>query len=182
MSAKEQILSLFHCAPVQLTGLRVCCAFILALLWSVFEGFGNPLVAQSGVIESFKENDRSPRVYTISRITGETPTIDGVLDEECWQLGEWQGDFRQRAPLEGSEPADQTEIKLLYDDEAIFVAIRAYVPDVENRDRQIGRRDNYAGDMVGVAFDSYFDRRTAFQFNVSGGRIQDGSAFEPRRK
>ena len=106
------------------------------------------------------------RVYQITRITGASPVVDGVLDEACWQQGTWDGGFLQREPEEGAVPADETEIKLLYDDEAIYVAMRAYVKDVPNRDKQIGRRDSFAGDMVGIAFDSYFDRRSAFEFDV----------------
>lgn len=109
------------------------------------------------------------RVYQIKRIEGDSPTIDGVLDEACWQLGKWDGGYLQREPHEGAEPTDPTEIKLVYDNDAIYVAIRAFVKDVANRDQQIGRRDSFAGDMVGIAFDSYFDRRTAVEFDVSGG-------------
>lgn len=109
------------------------------------------------------------RIYYITRIEGAAPSIDGVLDEHCWQQGVWDGGFKQREPLEAAEPSDQTEIKLLYDNDAIYVAIRSFVKDVENRDKQIGRRDSFAGDMVGFALDSYYDRRTAFEFDVTGG-------------
>ncbi len=109
------------------------------------------------------------RVYHVTRISGDSPSIDGKLDESCWQLGTWDGGFLQREPEEGLEPADETQIKILYDDEAIYVAMRAFVKDVANRDRLIGRRDSFAGDMVGFAFDSYYDHRTAFEFDVTGG-------------
>jgi len=111
------------------------------------------------------------RVYTISRIQPDqqSPVIDGKVDEDCWKLGKWDGGFLQREPDEGKEPTDPTEIKLLYDNDAIYVAIRSFVKDVSRRDKQITRRDHFAGDMVGIAFDSFYDKRTAFEFDVTGG-------------
>ncbi|WP_163711249.1 carbohydrate binding family 9 domain-containing protein [Mangrovibacterium lignilyticum] len=105
------------------------------------------------------------RVYTTIRISN-PPKIDGKLDDDCWKLGEWQNDYIQYAPIYKAKATHPTDLKILYDDKNVFVAIRAY----DNRSeitRRLGRRDNYDGDVVGVHFDSYHDLRTAFVFDIT---------------
>jgi hypothetical protein len=101
------------------------------------------------------------RIYNTVRITAAKPRIDGVLDDACWQEGEWGGDYRQQMPTEGARPSQKTELKILYDNENIYVAIKAYDNEPEKTDRQMARRDEFSGDIVGVNFDSYFDHRTS---------------------
>lgn len=113
---------------------------------------------------------RPPRDYEITRLVGAPPVIDGRLDDNCWRtLGTWSGDFTQREPHEGAKGSLPTEIKVLYDDRAIYVAIRAYDPQVATRPRTMGARDEFTGDMVGINFDSYHDQRIGFEFDVTSG-------------
>ena len=110
---------------------------------------------------------RSPRVYNVVRLTGEKPTIDGILNDQCWKIGEWAGDFTQWVPREGAKPSQPTQLKILYDDNNIYVAIRAFESEPEKIIRKGGRRDEFNGDVVGVNFDSYHDHRTGFEFDVT---------------
>jgi len=41
----------------------------------------------------FVNPETGTRVYTTVRLTTEKPNIDGRLDDECWKLGTWAGDF-----------------------------------------------------------------------------------------
>ena len=107
------------------------------------------------------------RIYNAVRLTGEKPAIDGALDDVCWKSGEWAGDFTQWIPREGANPSQPTQVKILYDDKNIYVAIRAFDNEPEKIIRKLGRRDEFAGDMVGVNFDSYHDHRTGFEFDVT---------------
>lgn len=108
-------------------------------------------------------------MYQAARLTTAAPSIDGILDEACWASGEWSGDFVQREPYEGRPPSFPTALKIVYDDRNVYVAIRATDPDVARQPRLLGRRDEFTGDMVGVAFDSYFNRQTGFEFDVTSG-------------
>ncbi len=67
-----------------------------------------------------------PRIYRTVRVQGEPPTIDGRLDDEAWTQGEWAGDYTQQIPTEGAPPSKPTELKILYDDRNVYMAIRAY--------------------------------------------------------
>jgi hypothetical protein len=107
------------------------------------------------------------RIYQTQRITEKAPAIDGRLDEPCWQEGIWIGDFLQQQPVEAAPASQKTEFKILYDDTYLYVAIRAYDNEPEKIERQLTRRDAFAGDAVGVAFDSHFDHRTAYEFNLT---------------
>ncbi|MBS1656191.1 MAG: hypothetical protein JSU05_15165, partial [Bacteroidetes bacterium] len=105
------------------------------------------------------------RVYTALRCT-KPPLIDGKLDDSCWLTGEWEADYIQYVPAYLGAPSRKTEVKIRYDDKHIYAAIRAY--DNKNEmTRRLGRRDNFSGDIAGVQFDSYFDHRTAFEFDLT---------------
>ena len=107
------------------------------------------------------------RIYTTTRLITEKPVIDGVLDDAAWQTGNWAGDFTQWIPNEGAKPSHPTHLKILYDDENIYVGIRAFDGEPEKISRKLGRRDIFFGDIVGLNFDSYHDQRTGFEFNVT---------------
>lgn len=107
------------------------------------------------------------RVYYTNRLSTEKPDIDGKLNDACWQTGEWAGDYTQWIPNEGAKPSQPTQLKILYDDKNIYVAIRAYDSVPEKIIHKAGRRDEFIGDMVGISFDSYHDHRTGFEFDVS---------------
>jgi hypothetical protein len=109
------------------------------------------------------------RVYHATRLTGAPPKIDGRLDDACWSEGEWTGDFTQREPHEGRPGSQPTQLKILYDDRYLYVAMRAYDSELATLPRLRGQRDEFTGDIVGVNFDSYFDKRTGFEFDLTSG-------------
>jgi hypothetical protein len=110
---------------------------------------------------------KQPRIYNTARLTTEKPEIDGVLNDDCWQTGEWAGDFVQWIPNEGAKASQPTKLKVLYDDKNVYIAIRAFDSEPDKIDRKAGRRDEFIGDVVGVCFDSYHDHRTGFEFDVT---------------
>ncbi|HUL53434.1 MAG TPA: DUF5916 domain-containing protein [Opitutaceae bacterium] len=109
------------------------------------------------------------RVYHAARLQGPPPKIDGRLDDPCWSEGEWTGDFTQREPHEGKPGSQPTQLKILYDHKYLYVALRAYDSDLATLPRLRGRRDEFVGDIIGINFDSYFDKRTGFEFDLTAG-------------
>ena len=107
------------------------------------------------------------RIYNTQRLTTSKPLIDGVLNDPCWQTGEWSGDFTQWIPKEGGRPTKKTQMKILYDDKNLYVALRAFDNERSKISRKAGRRDELTGDVMGVNFDSYHDHRTGFEFSVT---------------
>lgn len=132
---------------------------------------------------SFANGLPSRRVYNTTRLVDAAPRIDGQLDDACWQRGKWAGGYTQREPFEGEPGSEPTFLKILYDDENLYVAIRAVDSAIDSVQFERGNRDQFTGEMVGVSFDSYFDRRTAFEFNVTSGGskvdlVTDGNRFD----
>ena len=115
--------------------------------------------------------DYEKRIYTATRIT-DPPVINGELDDAAWDTGDWGGDFWQSEPSEAAPVKQKTEFKLLYDDHNIYVAIKAYDTAPDSIVARMTRRDDTDGDAVVVAFDSYFDQRTAFGFGVSAAGVK----------
>jgi hypothetical protein len=95
------------------------------------------------------------------------PRIDGLLDDEVWSLGEWHGNFTQQQPVGGVPGTEKTFVKVLYDRSNLFVSIVCQDSEPELIRDIFDRRDALSGDMTGIAIDSYFDKRTAFEFNLS---------------
>jgi len=121
-----------------------------------------------------------PRVYYATQLTSERPVIDGKLNDACWKLGNWTGSFTQWVPKEGAKPSQPTEIKILYDDKNIYVAIRAFESEPGKIIRKKGRRDELTGDVVGINFDSYHDHRTGFEFDITAaGQKTDAVLTNP---
>lgn len=106
------------------------------------------------------------RLYFASRIENH-PKIDGKLNEDCWMRGSWAGGFIQQIPAQGKKPSQDTEIKILYDDNNLYVAFKCYDEGPGKIRPILSRRDKSIGDIVGIAFDSYHDKQTAYEFNVS---------------
>jgi len=83
----------------------------------------------------------SIRIYHTTRLIGEPPVIDGLIDETVWEGSEWSGDFIQKEPYEYAEPSQKTAFKILFDDNHLYVAIRAFDTEPDKIERRLGRRD-----------------------------------------
>jgi hypothetical protein len=113
------------------------------------------------------------RRVVVARRLGGAITIDGRLDEAAWRTADVAGDFRQRQPVEGAPATERTEVRVLYDDAAIYVGARMYDSHPESIAAPLGRRDaSPPSDEFYVQLDSYHDRRTAFVFCVTPSGVK----------
>jgi hypothetical protein len=94
--------------------------------------------------------------------------VDGQLDESAWSRAEPITAFVQRAPNEGAPPTHRTEARIVYDDEAIHIAVKAFDAQPDQIKAYLTRRDTHsASDWIRVYIDSYHDKRTAYSFAVN---------------
>ena len=115
----------------------------------------------------------APPSVEARRVTGQTPVIDGILDEEDWGAAMVARDFVVFEPNEGEAPSQGTEARVLYGDEAIYVGIRALDASPDSIVARLARRDQRPhSDWVDVVIDSYHDRRTAFRFGVNPAGVK----------
>jgi len=100
-------------------------------------------------------------------------TIDGLLDENVWHITHCVSDFVQREPVEFSNPTEKTEVRVVYDDEAIYVGARLYDSAPDSIVARLGRRDSWpSSDQFIVFVDSYYDKRSGFYFSINAAGTQ----------
>jgi hypothetical protein len=120
--------------------------------------------------------DPEKKQYSATQITI-PPVINGVLDDEAWQSGTWAGDFTQNQPFSGRPETQRTEFKILFDDNNLYVAIKAYDTSPDSIVNRLTRRDEADGDLVGIIIDSFHDLRTGFLFGVSSAGVKYDQMF-----
>ena len=115
------------------------------------------------------EKTESRRALTATRLTGAI-VLDGKLEESAWNGAARAADFIQNRPRAGEAATQKTEARVLYDADAIYVAMRMYDTAPDSIAAQLARRDisgPFFSDWADVIIDSYADRRTAYRFSVN---------------
>ena len=120
------------------------------------------------------------RKTIVAHRTDQPIEIDGQLDEPSWALAEPVSDFVQSEPHEGGSPSERTEVRVVFDDENIYIG--AYLYDSEPDKILINdlRRDfnTYDGDVFGIAIDAFYNQSSSLAFFTSpGGPKQDNQAL-----
>jgi len=104
-------------------------------------------------------------------------SVDGQLNEPVWQNGNAVTEFKQRDPNEGGTPSQKTEVRLAYDDDALYVGARCYDTAPESLLVRLTRRDvSIPADRFSIYLDPYYDRRSGYYFLVNcAGTLFDGT-------
>lgn len=103
--------------------------------------------------------------------------IDGVLAERAWQSAPVVAGLRQQRPNEGAEPTQRTEVRVLYDEQALYVAARMFDAHADSIVRTLARRDyGMRSDVFTLFLDPQHDRRSGYYFGLSAaGTLYDGT-------
>ena len=103
--------------------------------------------------------------------------LDGVLDEEAWSRATPITQFRTREPVEGAPGSQPTDVRILFDDEAIWIGARMYHElGAGGVTARRGRRDTDNGsDYIYIQLDPYHDHQSysGFGINPTGLRYDD---------
>ncbi|MBI5021686.1 MAG: carbohydrate binding family 9 domain-containing protein [Ignavibacteriales bacterium] len=124
------------------------------------------IVFATGIIMA---GDNSVTIRAV-RVTS-PPRVDGLLKDEVWKLASPADHFMQRDPEEGKPASERTEIRVVYDDEALYFGCMYYDTEPEKIVSRLTRRDNeIESDWGSIRIDSYNDHQTCFEFtfNPSG--------------
>jgi hypothetical protein len=99
--------------------------------------------------------------------------VDGELNDAAWQRARFLSDFEQKEPVQFAVPDERTEVAFMYDDAALYVALRMYSRDPSRIPRDITRRDQYGNaEHVVISLDPFYDRRTAYSFSVTASGVR----------
>lgn len=103
----------------------------------------------------------------------QVPKIDGVLDDEAWKEGVNATDFIQRALKPGEPALRKTEVKIVYDDIAMYVGAMMYDNKPDSILCELCQRDNEANsDLFGLILDTYNDDINGYGFFVTSAGVQ----------
>jgi hypothetical protein len=134
----------------------------------------------SGSSQTNNDSARAEALNQVRAVRAQGPIeIDGKLDEGAWQQATPHNSFIQRDPDEGQRATEETDVRVLYDDDSIYVGARLQDSQPGAIKALLGRRDSeLTSDSFTVYLDSYNDKRTGFYFGISaGGTLSDGTLF-----
>ncbi|MES1219181.1 MAG: DUF5916 domain-containing protein, partial [Bacteroidota bacterium] len=109
------------------------------------------------------------------------PKIDGSLDDACWQNAPVAGNFIQNFPDYVKSSSVKTEVRIIYDNDAIYIGAYLYDNPALIR-RQLTARDEERQkdvDYFSVFLDTYHDRQNGFQFVVTSVNVQSDARLAP---
>jgi hypothetical protein len=131
------------------------------------------LAVAGGPASAGQEPDAAPAAEFRAQRTPRPPVIDGRLSEEAWAQAEPVGGFTQRDPDEGKPASERTEVRVLYDNDALYVGARLFDSEPGLIARRLARRDNSAdADLFSVFLDPMHDHLTGAVFRVSASNVQ----------
>jgi hypothetical protein len=106
------------------------------------------------------------------------PVLDGRDDDPVWGNAPAIAGFLVARPDEGARPALKTEARVAYDQQNIYVFVRAFDPHPDSIVALLSRRDvSTASDEIMVLLDSYHDRRTGYEFWVNPAGVKGDRAI-----
>ena len=111
-----------------------------------------------------------------TKFTSEKIEVDGKLDEAIWQSVPIATDFIMFDPDNGKKIPEnkKTEIRVLYDNDAIYIGALMYDENPEKILKEITQRDSFGtSDLFGVFINGFNDGQQDFQFFVNAA---DGQA------
>ena len=159
-----------------------------------------PLAAQNGGTSAGNGAATGALPSTATAVeVAESPVIDGRLDEGAWQQGSAMSGFTQRVPDDGQPASERTEVRVLFDDEALYIGVWAFDSraDAITYGERIRDYEVNQSDAVVFVLDTWNDDQNGFVFGTTptgieydgqvanegrgGGRFQ-GGGFNTRQR
>jgi hypothetical protein len=110
---------------------------------------------------------------TAARFAGRI-VLDGALDDAAWRAASPVTAFTQFDPDEGKPASQRTEVRFLYDDDALYVGAKMYdTMGAAGVTTRLVRRDaTFDSDYLQLVIDAYHDHlsRAFFEVNPSGSK------------
>ena len=136
---------------------------------------------------SLTDPEAYPRPEAHATRTPEPPRIDGHVDEDVWARAELLTDFVQSQPRAGRLATERSEVRILYDDQALYVGAvlhdshaGSYV--VQSLERDFPSLSTRDADIFGITLDTFLDRRNSIMFLINPyGAYRDGQTFDDSR-
>ncbi len=123
-------------------------------------------------------HDRHAPAASAARIAAPI-RVDGALNEAAWASATPITEFTQVQPSEGQPASERTDVRILYDDNALYIGARLY--DRQPVRSRVGRRDMSmsASDWLTVIIDARHDHLTSFGFEVNPAGVRRDQTRAP---
>ncbi len=117
---------------------------------------------------------QNERKQAVAIKTDSHPLIDGHLNDPQWQLAPPAVDFYQYEPVNGGPAGTKTEVRFLFDDEAIYIGAMMYDSKPDKILKELGFRDSdeLNADYIGFEINPFDDGLNGFGFMVSSSGVQ----------
>ncbi len=140
---------------------------LILLLWLAALAAAGPVFAQSGNDINY-ETARLERKVVATRASSRI-SLDGSLDDPAWRDAPVATNFIQNDPHEGEPATYDTEVRVLYDEEAVYFGVWAkddepgaiIVNDLK-KDFNTGGSDGFS-----VIIDTFADQRNGYEFAIN---------------
>ncbi len=129
----------------------------------------------SAMPSGFARTDR--KSITAVRVTT-PPAIDGTLSDPVWQKAPIASGFHQYEPHNDRPASFDTQVRVLYDDYAIYIGAKMLDNNPEGILREMGLRNsgnNINADRFYVDINPFNDGINGFRFQVSASGVQTDS-------
>ncbi len=128
--------------------------------------------SRSSAASTVSSTASSTRVTAVRTLN--PPKIDGKDDDPAWRAAPVISNFRLFVPRDNALPTFRTEARIVYDDHALYVLVRAYDPHPDSIVRRLARRDTDGppNDQVLLFIDSFHDRRSGYEYIVNPAGVK----------
>ncbi|MDT8342449.1 MAG: DUF5916 domain-containing protein, partial [Longimicrobiales bacterium] len=165
---------------------------LAALILAAGAAAPRPLSAQESppdgvAAEVVLDPETYPRPLGHAARTLEPLRVDGVLDETAWAAAELLTGFIQSQPDAGRAATERTEVRVLYDDEHLYVGAMLHDSHageyvIQSLERDFPSLSTRDADIFGVALDTFLDRRNSYILLINPwGAYRDGQTFNDSR-
>ncbi|MFA8300258.1 MAG: DUF5916 domain-containing protein [Hyphomicrobiales bacterium] len=120
----------------------------------------------------FSQSTLSQKRYIKSERVSDKITLDGILSEEAWEKSEFVGDFIQEDPYNGKHSDYDTKVKLIYDDNSIYIGAILSYKNAKPANLLTKRDVFQLTDYFGLFIDPYNDGTTSYGFFTTSEDVQ----------
>lgn len=110
--------------------------------------------------------------------------IDAIFNEAAWAAqSDIATDFTSVSPVPNAKPKYPTEIKVIYDDDALYISATMVEESQDSISSQLMLRDQIGNtDFIGVIIDTYGNGNNAFEFILSCTGVQFDALVTPQNE
>ena len=125
----------------------------------------------------YSNADVIPKRYFANELTSSIK-FDGIPNDIAWKSAAVADNFIQLEPFEGALVSQKTEVRLLYDNTAIYVLAIMYDTHADSILHELGNRDEgykLNSDAFRFGIDPYNNRQNGYVFEISASGVQTES-------